>query len=136
MLHYSLTVRNEERAETAERPTHTTKMESIQVLEEGWVTHVTGASCIHILLTSAQRLSINSFFLLLLKMVLWIECIYKLGDLILWLQLLFISFSISDVKLSAKILPNFLFLFQKWLLHELALRIAIIPYFSFLRIFL
>uniref|UniRef100_G1QAQ3 Regulator of G protein signaling 17 n=1 Tax=Myotis lucifugus TaxID=59463 RepID=G1QAQ3_MYOLU len=30
-----LTVRNEERAETAERPTLTTKMESIQVLEEG-----------------------------------------------------------------------------------------------------
>lgn len=30
-----LTVRNEERAETAERPPHTTKMESIQVLEEG-----------------------------------------------------------------------------------------------------
>ncbi|XP_048969731.1 regulator of G-protein signaling 17 isoform X4 [Canis lupus baileyi] len=31
---WSLTVRNEERGENAGRPTHTTKMESIQVLEE------------------------------------------------------------------------------------------------------
>ncbi|KAG8510719.1 Regulator of G-protein signaling 17 [Galemys pyrenaicus] len=34
MLHYSLTVRNEERGDNAGRPTHTTKLESVQVLEE------------------------------------------------------------------------------------------------------
>uniref|UniRef100_A0A8C9FLX4 RGS domain-containing protein n=1 Tax=Pavo cristatus TaxID=9049 RepID=A0A8C9FLX4_PAVCR len=34
VLHCSLTVRNEDRGDNAGRPTHTTKMESIQVIEE------------------------------------------------------------------------------------------------------
>lgn len=70
-------------------------------------------SRVSVLFTSAQGLSIVSCFPVLLKTVLGNECSLRLGDLVLRLQLLFITLSISSVQLLAKTLLEFILVFPK-----------------------
>ncbi|KAL2306391.1 hypothetical protein Nmel_004309, partial [Mimus melanotis] len=63
VLHCSLTVRNEDRGDNAGRPTHTTKLESIQVIEECFarkIHHISGQKIIiQVSLDSRVREVIN-----------------------------------------------------------------------------
>lgn len=72
VLHYSLTVRNEERGDSSGRPPHTTKMESIQVLEEWWVLGQ-GESVLCLKATYVHPVPEHHLSVVLSQMVLWNE---------------------------------------------------------------
>ena len=69
--------------------------------------------CVSVLFTSSQGLNSISCFLVLLKTVLGNECPLRLADLVLRLQLLFITLSVRSVQLLAKTLLKFILLFAK-----------------------